>query len=41
MRSSYLGTQNSWVLTEKCEAEIPIKKGSEYAFIKQTQFPLI
>ena len=40
MRSSYLGRQNSWVPIEKCEIEIPIKKGSAYLFIKRTQFPL-
>ena len=27
MRSSYVGRQNSWVAIEKCETEIPIKKG--------------
>ena len=40
MGSSYLGRQNSWVPIEKCEIEIPIKKGSAYLFIKRTQFPL-
>ena len=40
MRSSYLGRQNSWVPIEKCEIEIPIKKGSAYLLIKRTQFPL-
>ena len=38
MRSSYLGSQNSWVATEKCEIEILIKKG--FPSIKWTQFPL-
>ena len=28
MKSSYLGRQNSWVPIEKCQVEIPIKKGS-------------
>ena len=41
MRSSYLGRQNSWVPIEKCEAEIPIKKGSASPCIKRTQFPVI
>ena len=41
MRSSYLGRQNSWVPIEKCEAEIPIKKGLASPSIKRTQFPLI
>ena len=40
MRSSYLGRQNSWVTIEKCETEIPIKKGSASPSIKQAQFPL-
>ena len=40
MRSCYLGRQNSWVPTEKCEAEIPIKKGSVSPSIKHTQFHL-
>ena len=39
MRSSYLGRHNSWVAIEKCETEIPIKKGSASPSIKQTQFP--
>ena len=38
MRASYLGIQNFWVLIEKCEAEIPVKKGSASPFIKRTQF---
>ena len=41
MRSFYLGRQNSWVPVEKCEAEIPIKKGSASPSIKCTHFPLI
>ena len=41
MRSSYLGRQNSWVLIKKCEAVIPIKKGSVSPSIKRTQFLLI
>ena len=40
MRSSYLGRQNSWVAIEKCETEIPIKKGLASPNIKRTQFPL-
>ena len=40
MRLCYLGTQNSWVPIEKCEIEIPIKKGSAFPSIKRTQFPL-
>ena len=40
MRSSYLGRHNSWVAFEKCETEIPIKKGSASPSIKRTQFPL-
>ena len=36
MRSCYLGRQNSWVPFEKCEAEIPIKKGSASPSIKRT-----
>ena len=28
MKSSYLGRQNSWVPIDKCQVEIPIKKGS-------------
>ena len=39
MRSSYLGRHNSWVASEKCETEIPIKKESASPSIKQTQFP--
>ena len=41
MWSSYLGRQNSWVPIEKCDAEIPIKKGSASPSVKRTQFPLI
>ena len=41
MGSSYLGRKYYWVLIEKCEAEIPIKKGSASVSIKCTQFPLI
>ena len=41
MRSSYLGRYNSWVSIERCEAEIPIKKGSAALSAKFTQFPLI
>lgn len=40
MRSSYLGKQSSWVFTEKCEIEIPFKKGSASLSIKCTQFPI-
>ena len=39
IRSSYLGRQNSWVAIEKCETEIPIKKGLASPNIKRTQFP--
>ena len=39
MKSSYLGRQNSWVAIEKCETEIPIKKGLASPNIKRTQFP--
>ena len=41
MRSSYLGRYNSWVSIKRCEAEIPIKKGSASPSAKCTQFPLI
>ena len=34
MRSSCLGRQNYWVATEKCETEIPIRKGSASPSIK-------
>ena len=40
MRSSYLGSQNSWVSIENCETGISIKKGSSSPSIKCTQFPL-
>ena len=40
MRSSCLDRQNSLVAIEKCESEIPIKKGLTSPKIKQTQFPL-
>ena len=40
MRRSYLGRQSSWTRIEKCETEIPIKKGLAYPSIKRTQFPL-
>ena len=30
-----------WVATEKCEAEIPIKKESASLSMKRTKFPLI
>ena len=40
MRSCYLGRENYWVPTEKCETEIPIKEGSASPSIKYTQFPL-
>ena len=40
MRSSYLGRHSSWFAIEKCETEIPIKKGSASPSIKRTQFPL-
>ena len=39
IRSSYLVRQYSWAPIEKCEAEIPIKKGSASPFIEHTQFP--
>ena len=38
---SYLGRQYYWVATKKCEAEIPIKKGSASPSMKRTKFPLI
>ena len=38
MISSYLGRQNSCVIIEKCEAEIPIRNRSVSPFIKCTQF---
>ena len=38
MKSFYLGRQNSWLAIEKCETEIPIKKGLASPIIKQTQF---
>ena len=34
MRSSYLSRQNLWVAIEKCETEIPIKKGLTSSNIK-------
>ena len=40
MKSSYLGSQNSWFFIEKCEAKIPIKKESVSLSIKRTQLPL-
>ena len=40
MRSYYLGRQSSWVPFEKCETEVPIKKGPASPSIKRTQFPL-
>ena len=40
MRPSYLGRQNSWGPIEKCETEIPVKKGLSSSCIKHTQFPL-
>ena len=40
MRSSCIGRQNSWVAIEKCETEIPTKKGGVASpNIKPTQFP--
>ena len=41
MRSSYLGREYYWMPIEKCEAEIPIKKGLTSPSSKCTQFPLI
>ena len=41
MKSSYLGRKSFWVPIEKCEAEIPIKKGSTSRPIKRIQLPLI
>ena len=41
MKSSYLGRKSFWVPIEKCEAEIPIKKGSASRPIKRIQLPLI
>ena len=40
MGSSSIGRQNSWLLIEKYEAEIPIKKGSASSSIKRPQFLL-
>ena len=40
IRSSYLGRENSQVATEKCETEIPIKKGLTSPNIKPNQFSL-
>ena len=37
---SYLGRQNSWVPIEKCEAELPVKKGPASSSIACTLFPL-
>ena len=37
-RSSCLGRQSSWVLTEKCETKIPTKRISTSPSIKRTQF---
>ena len=41
LRSSYQDRQNPWVLIEKNEAEILIKKASASSSIKCDQFPLI
>ena len=41
MRLPDLSIQNSWVLLEKCEAEISVEKGSAPLFIKRTQMSLI
>ena len=35
LRSSNLGRQSSWVTNEKCETEIPIKRGSPSPSIKR------
>ena len=40
MGSCYIGRQNSWLLIEKYEAEVPIKKGSTSSSIKHPQFLL-
>ena len=39
MRSFYLGKKNYLVSIEKCEADIPIKKGSASPSIKRTHLP--
>ena len=36
-----LSKRNSWVSIEKCEAEIPVKKGWASPSIRRTQFHLI
>ena len=41
IKSSYLGRKKLLGSYLKCEAEIPIKKGSASQSIKRTQFPLI
>ena len=40
MRSSYLGRHSSWFAIEKCETEIPIKKGSASPSVNRTRFHL-
>ena len=40
LKSSYLDRQNSWVPIEKCDPEIPVKKGSASPSIESTQFSL-
>ena len=40
MRSCYQVRKYSWVSIQKCEAEIPVKKGSTSPSIKCTQFPI-
>ena len=40
LKSSYLDRQNSWVTIEKCDPEIPVKKGSASPSIESTQFSL-
>ena len=39
IRSFYLGKKNYLVSIEKCEADIPIKKGSASPSIKRTHLP--
>ena len=36
---TFLGRKNPWVPIEKCETEIPIKKGPASPSINRTQFP--
>ena len=41
MLSDHFAQQNCFVTLQKCDADIPICKGSISPSIKQTQFPLM